>query len=185
LIIRHADACTQQDYADLGSDHPIFQSWDTALTAHENSDYSAVTTWARVSKEQYILLNICQFKVSSDQLVEKIASHTRAWQAKKVYIEEANHAVDLIRLVQSKLAGHAQVYSERHNNQSKMDRLEAVLFLINSGFIYLIEGDASAQLLLNQLRRFPHGRHDDCVDSFTQALKVMRKSSGRPYWRIS
>ena len=175
----------QHDYAALGADLIIVQSWDTALTAHESSDYSAVTTWARVSKEQYILLNVTQFKVPSDQLVDKIASHAQAWRSNKVYIEEANHAVDLIRLVQAKLTGQAQVYGERHNNQSKMDRLEAVLFLINSGFIYFIEGDASAQILLHQLRRFPHGRHDDCVDSFTQALKVMRKSSGRPYWRIS
>ena len=52
----------REDIADE-LEHPlIMQSWDTALTANTNSDYSAVTTWARVSDSNFILLNAKQMK---------------------------------------------------------------------------------------------------------------------------
>ena len=44
----------------------IVQSWDTALTANANSDYSAVTTWARLPSRKFVLLHAKQIKVLSD-----------------------------------------------------------------------------------------------------------------------
>mgnify|MGYP001342510692 CR=1 FL=1 len=50
----------------------------------------------------------------------------------------------------------------------------------------LIKEEKSLDLLLHQLRQFPNGKHDDLVDSFTQALRVLPTlGSGKAVWRIS
>ena len=73
-----------------------------------------------------------------------------------------------------------------HQNLSKEARLDLVLYLINAGQLGLIKEEKSLELLLHQLRQFPNGKHDDLVDSFTQALRVLPTlGSGNAVWRIS
>jgi predicted phage terminase large subunit-like protein len=164
----------------------IVQSWDTALTAKANSDYSAVTTWARVSDSNFILLNAKQMKVPSDRLVEAMRTHAQAWRTKFVLVEEANHARDLIRDLKANVQGPTIVRSVPHGNKSKQDRLLQVLYPINAGQVRLLKEEKSLDLLLHQLRQFPNGKHDDLVDSFTQALRVLPTlGSGKAVWRIS
>ena len=73
----------------------IVQSWDTALTANANSDYSAVTH-GRVSHDSNFLLNAKQMKVPSDRLVEAMRTHAQAWRTKFVLVRKPTHR-DLIR----------------------------------------------------------------------------------------
>ena len=117
----------REDIADELEHALIVQSWDTALTANANSDYSAVTTWARVSDSNFILLNAKQMKVPSDRLVEAMHTHAQAWRTKFVLVEEANHARDLIRDIKAKVQGPTIVRSVPHGNKSKEDRLLHVL----------------------------------------------------------
>ena len=105
----------------------IVQSWDTALTANTNSDYSAVTTWARISDSNFVLLHAKQMKVPSDRLVDAMRTHAQAWRAKFVLIEEANHARDLTRDLKANVQGPTIVRSVPHGNKSKEDRLLHVL----------------------------------------------------------
>lgn len=56
----------------------IVQSWDTALTANTNSDYSAVTKWARLPSQKFVLLHAKQIKLSSDKLVDAIIQQAQA-----------------------------------------------------------------------------------------------------------
>ena len=73
-----------------------------------------------------------------------------------------------------------------HQNLSKEAKLDLVLYLINAGRVGLLKEEKSLDLLLHQLRQFPYGKHDDLVDSFTQALRVLPTlGSGKAVWRIS
>ena len=112
--------------------------------------------------------------------------HAQAWRAKFVLIEEANHARDLIRDLKANVQGPTIVRGVLHGNQSKENRLLQVLYPINAGQVRLLMKEKSLDLLLHQLRQFPYGKHDDLVDSFTQALRVLPTlGSGRAVWRIS
>ena len=164
----------------------IVQSWDTALTANANSDYSAVTTWARLPSQKFVLLHAKHIKLSSDKLVDAMIQHAQAWCAKHVLVEDANHARDLIRDLQKRANGRVHIKGVPHQNLSKEARLDLVLYLINAGQLGLIKEEKSLDLLLHQLRQFPNGKYDDLVDSFTQALRVLPTlGSGRAVWRIS
>ena len=164
----------------------IVQSWDTALTANTNSDYSAVTTWARLPSQKFVLLHAKQIKLSSDRLVDAMIQHAQAWSAKHVLVEDANHARDLIRDLQKRSNGQLHIKGVPHQNLSKEARLDLVLYLINAGRVGLLEEEKSLDLLLHQLRQFPNGKYDDLVDSFTQALRGLPTlGSGKAVWRIS
>ena len=176
----------REDIADELEHALIVQSWDTALTANTNSDYSAVTTWARLPSQKFVLLHAKQIKLSSDRLVDAIIQHAQAWSAKHVLVEYANHARDLIRDLQKRSNGQVHIKGVPHQNLSKEARLELVLYLINARQVGLIKEEKSLDLLLYQLRQFPNGKNDDLVDSFTQALRVLPTlGSGNAVWRIS
>ena len=176
----------REDIADDLEHALIVQSWDTALTANTNSDYSAVTTWARVSDSNFILLHAKQMRVPSERLVDGMRTHAQAWRAKFVLVEEANHARDLTRDLKANVPGPTLVRGVPHGNKSKEDRLFQVLYAINAGQVRLLKGEKSLELLMHQLRQFSNGKHDDLVDSFTQALRVLPTlGGGKAVWRIS
>jgi len=71
------------------------------------------------------------------------------------------------------------------HGQSKMQRLEAQLHKINTGKVFFLRDEPNLNIVTQELQQFPNGRHDDLVDSFSQALSEMGKGSGIPAWRIS
>ena len=113
----------REDIADELEHALIVQSWDTALTANPNSDYSAVTTWARVSDSNFVLLHAKHMKVPSERLVDIMRTHAQAWRAKFVLVEEANHARDLIRDLKANVQGPTIVRGVPYGNKTKEDRL--------------------------------------------------------------
>ena len=71
--------------------------------------------------------------------------------------------------------GYTIVRGVPHQNQSrKKHRLDLVLYTQSTRVgLRLLEEEKSLDLLLNQLRQFPYCKHDDLVDSFTQAMRVL------------
>ena len=66
------------------------------------------------------------------------------------------------------------------------DSAVQVLYPINAGQVRLLKEKKSLDLLLHQLRQFSNGKHDDLIDSFTQALRVLPTlGGGKAVWRIS
>jgi predicted phage terminase large subunit-like protein len=163
----------------------IFQSWDTALSDKPTADYSAVTTWARFEDGRLVLIDAHHCRVTSEKLQSIIIRKAIAHSAQYVCIEAANHAVDLIRMVREGLSNHCIVNSVPTKGLSKMQRLEAQLHKINSGKVYFVRDEANLNMVTQELRQFPNGRHDDFVDSFSQALSQMGMGNSVPYWRIS
>ena len=91
-----------------------------------------------------------------------------------------------MRDLQRRANGRLHIKRVPHQNLSKEARLDLVLYLINAGRVELLKEEKGLDLLLHQLRQFPNGKHDDLVDSFTQALRVLPSlGSGKAVWRIS
>ena len=157
----------------------ILQSWDTAYTVTETSDYSACTTWGVFSGEGgYNLFLIDSFR-------EKLTFPELKNQAVHLYNE---HQPDLV-LVEAKASGWSLVQELMRTgipitpfNPKKMDKLarvHSVAPLFEGGRIWFPDTDASADVM-NQFAMFPNTKHDDLVDSTTQALLRLRKG-----WMVS
>jgi predicted phage terminase large subunit-like protein len=157
----------------------ILQSWDTAYTVTETSDYSACTTWGVFSGEGgYNLFLIDSFR-------EKLTFPELKSQAVHLYNELQP---DLV-LVEAKASGWSLVQELMRTgipitpfNPKKMDKLarvHSVAPLFEGGRIWFPDTDASADVM-NQFAMFPNTKHDDLVDSTTQALLRLRKG-----WMVS
>jgi predicted phage terminase large subunit-like protein len=152
----------------------ILQSWDTAYTVTETSDYSACTTWGVFSGEGgYNLYLIDSFR-------EKLTFPELKNQSVHLYNE---HQPDLV-LVEAKASGWSLVQELMRTgipitpfNPKKMDKLarvHSVAPLFEGGRVWAPDTDESADVM-NQFAMFPNTKHDDLVDSTTQALLRLRK----------
>ena len=175
----------RQEFEDMDDVPTIYQSWDTALSDKPTADYSAVTTWAKFQDGRFVLLDAERYRVTSETLQNIIVRQARAHSARFVCIEAANHAIDLIRMVNAELPEGCTVRSVPTNGSSKLQRLEAQLHKINTGKVFFLSDTPKLDLVVRELRQFPGGRYDDLVDSFSQALGQMGLGTGKAYWRIS
>lgn len=95
-----------------------------------------------------------------------------------ILIEDKSAGISLIQDLQR--AG-LPVRSYNPGNADKMTRLNIVAPIIERGRVYVPESTNNpgmardwAETLVSQLCSFPEVRHDDLVDSTTQALRILR-----------
>jgi predicted phage terminase large subunit-like protein len=156
----------------------VIQSWDTAFTKGERSDYSACTTWGVFylnedpQKPQVILLDAFKKRMEFPELKEVAYNHYNEWKPDACVIE-------------AKAAGSPLIFELRHmgiivqeytpvRGNDKFVRLNSVSDLFSSGIVWAPR-TRFAEEVMEEMAAFPNAPHDDLVDSSTQALIRFRK----------
>ena len=154
----------------------IIQSWDTALTTKERSDWSVCQTWGVWENEadgssNLILLNCTKGKWEFPDLKVEAHDQYAEWQPDSVIIEAKASGQPLID--EMRRSGiFVQDFSPGKGND-KIARLNAVADMFASGHVWFPE-TPWAQSVVEELLAFPVGEHDDQVDSLTLALRRAR-----------
>ena len=160
----------------------VLQSWDTANTAGELSDYSVSTTWGALGANLY-LLDVFRRKLAFPDLFRAVVSQAERHAPDVILIEDRASGTGLI---QSLIAsGLAQVKAAAPRGDKVM-RLHAQTAMIENGFVWLPREAPWLADYLGELTLFPAGRHDDQVDSTAQALAYLgrsRKAGWVEHWR--
>jgi predicted phage terminase large subunit-like protein len=154
----------------------IIQSWDTASKAKELSDYSVCTTWLHQGKHYY-LLDVLREKLDYPSLKRRVLEHAFRHEANTVLIEDKGSGTSLIQDIQQEDSYGFLNPIGIVPQGDKETRMSAQSAKIEAGQVYLPKqapwlGDLQAELL-----QFPHGAHDDQVDSISQFLNWIQ---GRP-----
>jgi len=156
----------------------IIQSWDTAFTKNERSDYSACTTWGVFHRNEderdinLILLDAFQERMEFPELKEKALELYREWEPDTCIIEAKAAGAPLIfELRRMGIAIHD--YTPTRGND-KFVRLNSVTDLFKSGKVWAPD-TSWAREVIEQMAAFPNASHDDLVDSTTQALIRFRQ----------
>jgi predicted phage terminase large subunit-like protein len=172
----------------------VLQSYDCATSDKTHNDPTACTVWGvfkpNDDKPMSVMLIDCwteymQYPELRPRVVEEYSSiygdENEFGQGKKVdmvLIEDKSAGISLIQDLQR--AG-LPVRSYNPGNADKMMRLNIISPLIQRGRVYLPESTTKAGYardwvdpLINQICAFPEVRHDDLVDSTTQALRILR-----------
>ena len=156
----------------------IIQSWDTAFTKSERSDYSACTTWGVFYRNEdpndvnVILLDAYKERLEFPEL--KAMAH-------KLYLEWEPDAF----VVEAKAAGAPLIFELRRmgiavseytpsRGNDKFVRLNSVTDLFKSGKVWAPE-TKWADEVIEEVAAFPNAANDDLVDSTTQALIRFRQ----------
>ena len=165
-----------------GEDPPkceyIIQSWDTAFTKNERSDYSACTTWGVFYKNEnpddsnIILLDAFKSRMEFPELKAKAMEMYKEWEPDAFIIEAKASGAPLIYELRSMGIPVSEFTPTRGND--KISRMNSVTDLFASGKVWA-PGRRWAEEVIEEMAAFPNSDHDDLVDSSTQALIRYRK----------
>lgn len=148
----------------------IFQSWDTAYDIDEANDYSVCTTWAVSGKNCY-LLDVYRERMEFYALERAIYTMRDKWRADLVIVEKAGSGISLLQNIQH--AGNNQWLQPKEPVGSKQDRASQQTPKFERGEIWLPREASWLQSFEDELLSFPHGKHDDQVDSVVQFLAAL------------
>jgi predicted phage terminase large subunit-like protein len=157
----------------------VIQSYDTAYSKKETSDYSAITTWGVFypdadSGPNIILLNVLKGRWDFPELKRRALDEYRYWHPDNVLIEAKATGITLQQELR-RMGIPVTMYSPggRRSGQDKVARANSVAPILESGMVWVPETEW-AEELVEECAAFPNGDNDDLVDSTTQALMRFR-----------
>jgi predicted phage terminase large subunit-like protein len=152
----------------------IVQSWDTANKATELSDYSVCTTWGIAGKDLY-LIDLLRRRMEYPELKREVRAEYERFRPSVVLIEDKASGTQLIQeLTQEGL----YAITRYHPQTDKVMRMHAQTAMIENGFVHLPDTAPWLAPYLHEMTVFPHGKHDDQVDSTAQLLDWYKRASG-------
>ena len=161
----------------------IIQSWDTAFSKNERSDYSACTTWGVFYKDEnpndpnIILLDALKERLEFPELKTRAMQMYEEWQPDAFIVEAKASGAPLIFELR-RMGIPVQEFTPTRGND-KITRLNAVTDLFASGKVWAPR-KRWAEEVIEEIAAFPYSDHDDLVDSSTQALLRFRKGGFIP-----
>lgn len=155
----------------------IVQSFDTALTTKQRSDFSVCHTWGVFTDEgdgsqNVILLNKVKGKYEFPELKAMAHEQFDEWQPDSVIVEAKASGQPLID--EMRRSGIFVQDFSPGKGQDKIARLNAVADMFASGHVWFPETSWASQTV-EEILAFPAGEHDDEVDTMTLALQRIRK----------
>lgn len=156
----------------------IVQSWDTACKVSNTSDYSVCTTWL-IHDGKYYLLDVLRERLLFPDLRRRIVDHAKAFGATTVMIEDKGSGTALLQDISYNDIPTANEVFAYKPEGDKMVRMSAQSARIEAGRVYLPERADWLEDFRTEVLQFPHGRHDDQVDSLSQFLDWAEKQRAR------
>jgi predicted phage terminase large subunit-like protein len=156
----------------------IIQSWDTAFTKNERSDYSACTTWGvfylneNQDDANIILLDAFKRRMEFPELKETAYKHYMEYEPDAFIVEAKASGAPLIFELRQMGIPVSEFTPSRGND--KIARINSVSDLFASGKVWAPR-TRWAEEVMEEMAAFPNSDHDDLVDSSTQALIRFRK----------
>ncbi|EKS31802.1 phage terminase large subunit [Afipia clevelandensis] len=159
--IRYYDQLPEQTYRTK-----VIQSWDTAAKVGSQNDWSVCTTWLLVDKHFY-LIDVTRGRYEYPQLRAMAITLAQKFNPLKILVEDASTGIALGQeLKQSGIFTVKPVPIER----DKVGRLFVHQAKFEGGLVLFPRKAPFLAELEAELLTFPQGKHDDQVDSLSQAL---------------
>jgi predicted phage terminase large subunit-like protein len=147
----------------------VVASWDTASTLSESADYSVGTVWGAKGLDFY-LLDLLRARLEVPELRREVVRLSRHWRADQTIIEDT----DIGRAITQDLRRSGEYAAFLHRPRfDKQARFLAQSARFEAGQVHVPHDAPWLAGWLEELLAFPNGRHDDQVDSTSQALDYL------------
>ena len=155
----------------------VIQSYDTAFTKNERSDYSAITTWGIFTPvegegDAIILLDAEKGRWDFPELKEKAMELSEAYDPDMILIEQKASGTPLTQ--ELRRMGVPVTPFTPSKGADKFARMNACAPVFESGMVWRPDANF-AEEVVEECASFPHGDHDDLADSMTQAILRFRQ----------
>ena len=157
----------------------VLQSWDTAIKSGEFNDYSVCTTWGILDGNFY-LLDVFRQRLTFPELKRAALELFRKYDPLKLLIEDKGSGSSLLQELRTEHVWCLADYNPPHGSDKQM-RLAAQAIKFESGRVYLPQQAPWLDIYIHELTGFPGSKHDDQVDSTSQALDFMTKYAPYPH----
>jgi predicted phage terminase large subunit-like protein len=158
-VCRYDQLPAREDY------FQVIQSWDTASKEGGQNDWSVCTTWF-VQQNRYYLVDLIRGRFDYPTLRSRVIAHAKLHKPNRILIEDAGVGTALIQELKTANFSAIPVKPER----DKVTRMSIQTSKFESGQVLFPKQAPWLAELEAELFAFPHGRHDDQVDSISQAL---------------
>jgi predicted phage terminase large subunit-like protein len=158
----------------------IIQSWDMSFKDSENSDYVVGQVWGRIGANKYLLDQVRK-KLNFPDTLKAVIDLSNKWpKARRKLIEDKANGTAIIASLSDKISGIVPISP----TESKLSRMSAICPQIESGNVYLPDSILKTWVddFLDEILRFPKGKHDDQCDCLSQALIELDKSIRNTDW---
>ena len=157
----------------------VIQSYDTAFSKRETSDFSAITTWGvfyphESGQPGLILLDSKKGRWDFPELKEVALENYNYWDPDTVIIEAKASGLPLTQELRN--MGIPVVNYTPSRGNDKVSRVHSVSPLFEAGMVWAPD-EVFADELIEEVAAFPNGEYDDLVDSMTQALMRYRQGN--------
>lgn len=155
----------------------VIQSWDTASKAKEMADFSVCTTWG-VKGKDYYLLNVLRRRLEFPELKTAVKAQAALYANPTILVEDKGSGTALIQ----ELRRENVTVTPYEPKGDKIFRMEGQTALIENGFVHIPREAHWLEDFLHEVMMFPKGRHDDQIDSMSQALDWARNRNSAQGW---
>ncbi len=157
----------------------VLISWDTAMKTSASADYSVATVWL-IRDEEHYLLDLVRARFDFPDLLTAALALHRRWNPIATVVEDKNSGTSLIQAMRREGLSVLPFLP----TVEKEARMHAQSVRFATGTVSLPQAAAWLEDLVEELLAFPGGRHDDQVDSVSQALEWAEQERQRPRMRI-
>jgi predicted phage terminase large subunit-like protein len=145
----------------------LIQSWDTAAKAGAQTDYTVCTTWLVVDRDLYYLIDVTRGRYEYPRLRDMAVTLARRHKPSTILIENASTGIALEQELRRMRQWAIRLVPVEHD---KVGRVYVQQGKFEAGQVLFPRGARFLSELESELLAFPQGKHDDQVDSITQAL---------------
>jgi predicted phage terminase large subunit-like protein len=145
----------------------VIMSWDCAAKEGAQNSYSVCTTWLIVEKRDYYLLDVTRGRFDYPRLRQTAIALAERFKPTAIVIEDASTGIALAQ--ELKQAGQYRI-KPVPVDRDKVTRLYVQAAKFEAGQVFFPRGAPFLPELEAELLTFPQGKHDDQVDSLSQAL---------------
>jgi predicted phage terminase large subunit-like protein len=165
----------------LGKNARFSAACDPSMGKGRSGDYSAIIVVAKDKRDGvHYVIAADIVRRTPDQTIEKIIEYCRTYPIARFAFEKNQFQ----EIMLDNLTKRAQTAGVRFNSRpinsktNKQARIEGLETLITQGLIVF---SRRHQILLEQLRQFPLGKHDDGPDALEMAIQAARYNPGSVY----
>jgi predicted phage terminase large subunit-like protein len=145
-------------------------SIDTAMKGAPSADYSVATVWLARGENSY-LLDLWRERVDYPDLKRAVHGLREKYPTAALLIEDKGSGTSLIQDLRLENVTSIPINPEG----DKVTRLAAVSVQFESGAVWFAKGAPWLSSLKAELLGFPNVKHDDQVDSISQALSWIKQ----------
>lgn len=148
-------------------------SVDAAGKGEVGNDCNAISVCGRVmATNKYFVLEVLNFHADITLLLKRIREVRSRWgQQVPVLIENKSNGLAAIQILRRETSG----ILEANPTKDKVERAIVVKYLFDAGDVSFSTHGLVWGEIQSQFTQFPHGKHEDIVDSVVQGLTWLQK----------